>query len=158
MGTSKRLFCSIRKEWVAALPEEIVRQGVLRHMFDEKGFPPSLVSVEQPLRQLPHLLSANRHLVPNRRADIICFVKNQNTDGLHPLLIVECKSIKLAPMVMSQIVGYNHFVGSSFIALVNQDEIRTGWYDREKGGYAFVDFLPSYCDLIHSIKSPKIEH
>lgn len=153
MSDSQTLFCSIRKEWVAALPEEIVRQRVLLHMVEEKGFPASLVAVEQSLRLLPHLSTIDRRRVPNRRADIICFTKDLKTSsGLHPLLIVECKAIKLAPAIMNQIVGYNHFIGSCFIAIVNQEEMRTGWYDREKKDYSFVDFLPSYQELISSIQ------
>jgi hypothetical protein len=148
----KRLFCSIRKEWVAALPEELVRQRLLLHMIEEKGFPASLIAVEQLLRQLPHLSPAHRQKVPNRRADIVCYAKELHpTASLYPLLIVECKSIKLTPPIMNQIAGYNHFVGSSFIAIANQEEIRTGWYDGQQKEYRFVDFLPLYSDLLRPV-------
>ncbi len=136
------------------MPEEIVRQRLLLHMIDQKGFPASLVAVEQLLGQLPHLSTVDPRRVPKRRADIICFANRNHllsSSVLHPLLLVECKAIKLAPAVMSQVVGYNHFVGSSFIAVVNQDEIRTGWYDREKKDYMFVDYLPSYLELLKSL-------
>lgn len=149
MTTASSVFCVIRKEWVAALPEEIVRQRVLSYMIDHKGFPASLVAVEQCLRRLPHLSSRDRHRVPNRRADIICFAMRQAA-ALRPLIIIECKSIKLVPSVVNQVVGYNHFVGSRFIAIVNQDEIRTGWYDVDKRDYVFIDHLPSYHDLVSS--------
>lgn len=149
MAESQSLFCIIRKEWVAALPEEIVRQRVLFHMIEQKGFPASLIAVEQPLRGLPHLTATNRQRIPNRRADIVCFAKGGNHE-LHPLLIVECKSIKLAPVIMNQVVGYHHFIGSHFIAIANQEEIRMGWYDKEKKDYVFVDFLPSFSDLKES--------
>lgn len=146
---SQTLFCPIRKEWVAALPEEVVRQRLLLYMIEHKGFPLSLVSVEQPLRKLPHLsLSDSRH-VPNRRADIICFAKKDA--ALHPLLIVECKSIKLAPAMMNQIAGYNHYVRSPFIMIANQEEVRTGWFDQAKNDYVFIDFLPTYADLIKTL-------
>lgn len=146
----QNLFCAIRKEWVAALPEEIVRQRLLLHMIDQKGFPASLVAVEQALGQLPHLSPIDRQRVPKRRADIICFA-NMKSSVMHPLLIVECKSVKLVPSVMNQVVGYNHFVGSSFIAVVNHEEIRTGWYDHAKKDYVFVDYLPSYQELVASL-------
>lgn len=148
------LFCSIRKEWVVALPEEIVRQRILLHMIEEKGFPASLIAVEQSLRLLPHLSSQNRQRVPNRRADIVCFAKGINPDTtLYPLIMIECKSIKLVPSIMSQIVGYNHYVGSCFIGLANQVELRTGWYDAVKKDYSFIEFLPSYEDLIKTRQS-----
>ena len=145
MSDSSSILCLVRKEWVAALPEEIVRQQLLSHMIQQKGFPASLIAVEQSLKQLPHLTAADRLRVPKRRADIICYAKT--TEGLYPLLIVECKSIKLSPAIMNQIVGYNHFVRSHFIAIVNQEEIRTGWYDPMKKDYVFVNFLPSYSEL-----------
>jgi hypothetical protein len=150
MQESSTLFCAIRKEWVAALPEEKVRQRILFHMIDQKGFPASLVSVEQSLKHLPHLQAMDRRSVPNRRADIVCFSKGVRAD-LRPLLLIECKSIKLTPSIMSQVVGYNHFVGSRFIAIGNHEEIRTGWYNHEKKDYEFINFLPDYSDLIKVI-------
>lgn len=152
MSPLSQVFCSIRKEWVAALPEEIVRQRVLIHMIEEKGFPASLIAVEQPLKQLPHLSAVDCRYAPKRRADIICFAKGLSSAlALYPLLIVECKSIKLAPAIMNQIVGYNYFVKSRFIAIANQEEMRTGWYDAHKKDYTFIPFLPNYQDLIKCI-------
>lgn len=148
MSDSSSILCLIRKERVAALPEEIVRQHFLSHMITQKGFPASLIAVEQSLKHLPHLTPLDRLRVPKRRLDIICYAKSEQSNGLQPLLIVECKSIKLSPAIMNQIVGYNHFVKSHFIAIVNHEEIRTGWYDPQKKDYVFVNFLPSYSELI----------
>jgi hypothetical protein len=148
----EQMFCPIRKAWVTALPEEKVRQRILSHMIKEKGFPSALIAVEQHLRYLPHLSHLDLSQVPNRRADIVCFAKGLKAT-LHPLLIVECKAIKLVPSVMNQVVGYNHFVQSYFIAIVNHEEIRTGWYDVAKKDYAFVNFLPSYSDLMQSVQN-----
>jgi len=144
---NQSVTCLIRKTEVAALPEEIVRQRLLFHMINFKEFPASLIAVEQPLKQLPHLSAPERLHVPRRRADIICFAVGSKT-GLQPLLIVECKSVKLAPAIMNQIAGYNHFVRSRFIAVANDEEVRTGWYDSEKKDYVFVNFLPSYTELL----------
>lgn len=151
MSNSSSILCLIRKEQVAALPEEIIRQQLLSHMIDQKGFPASLIAVEQSLKQLPHLTHAERLHVPKRRADIICYAKKPQSGGLHPLLIVECKSIKLSSDIMNQIAGYNHFVRSHFISIVNHAEIRTGWYDPNKKDYIFVNFLPSYSELLKNI-------
>jgi hypothetical protein len=139
------LFCSIRKEWVAALPEEIVRQRLLLHMIQEKGFPPSLITVEQSLKSMSHICLESHTRLPNRRIDIVCFTPHGST--LHPLLMVECKAVALVPSILNQIVGYNHFVRSSFIAIANQKGVRTGWYQPETKEYAFIDFLPFYSDL-----------
>ena len=139
------LFCSIRKEWVAALPEEIVRQRLLLHMIQEKGFPPSLIAVEQSLKSMPHISTELHSRLPNRRVDIVCFTPIAST--LHPLLMVECKAVALVPSILNQIIGYNHFVKSSFIGIANQEGIRTGWYQPQTKEYAFIDFLPSYSEL-----------
>lgn len=152
MGEREQLYCMIRKEWVAALPEEQVRQRLLRYMIDELGYPASLVTVEQPLRSLPHLSVPDSRRVPDRRADILCFAK---TGGnlLSPLLLIECKAVKFSSSVINQVVGYNHFVKAPFITLANQEEIRTGWYDKAKGEYSFVDYIPPYNALQSSFST-----
>lgn len=147
MGESSQLYCLIRKEPVAPLPEERVRQRLLQYMISELGFPAPLITVEQPIRLIPGLDVSYSRRVPDRRADIVCFAKNKD-QALVPLLLVECKAVPLTSKVINQVLGYNHFVRSRFIALVNQDEIRMGWYDEKKGGYEFIDFLPSYASLV----------
>lgn len=148
------LFCPIRKELVAALPEERVRQRMLHLMLEEYGYPPGLVAVEKSLRQLPHLTPADQPLIPNRRADIVCFAKGVHPQfDLYPLLIVECKAVKLTQKVIGQITGYNHFVRAYFIAIANEEEIRIGWNDPNRDGYSFVPYLPSYTELIRAVKT-----
>lgn len=155
MSSSREtLFCPIRKEYVAALPEEQVRQRVLEHMIHDRGFPASLIAVEKSLRQLPHLTVADTLQIPDRRADIICFANGlQNFKGLYPLVTIECKAVKLTSRVISQVVGYNHFVRACFVVIVNQHELRTGWFDTTKNAYEFIDYLPSYSDLLKSIQT-----
>lgn len=146
------LYCPVRKEWVAALPEEHVRQRMLRHLFEDRGFPAPLVAVEKSLKQMPHLSAAGLVGMPNRRADIVCFARGIHpSSDLYPLLIIECKSVKLTPKVIHQVSGYNHYVQACFIAIVNDEEICTGWFDRVKGAYEFIDYLPSYDELIESL-------
>jgi len=147
--TSKSLYCLIREEWVAALPEEYVRQRVLNHMVNDCGFPKSLLAVEKPLRQLSHLSAAEQTLVPDRRADIICFAKDERitNGGIFPLLLVECKAVKLTSRVVDQVVGYNHFIRARYVMIVNQTELQMGWYDVEKKEYVFIDYLPNYKEL-----------
>lgn len=145
MTSLDSLYCPIRKAWIAALPEEHVRQRILKQMIEEEGFPASLIVVEKSVRQLTHLSPTEQKDVPDRRIDIICFAKKEKVEGeLCPLLTIECKSITLTPRVMNQVLGYNHFVKSPFIAVANHNEIRTGWFDPQKQTYVFLDYLPSY--------------
>lgn len=122
-------------------------------MIEERGFPASLIAVEQPLRLLPHLEVADRRRVPDRRADILCFAGGK-TGVLEPLLLIECKAVKLTERMVNQVLGYNHYVGSRFVCLVNDEQIRTGWYDAQAGRYFFIDFLPAYHELL-SCPCPK---
>ena len=38
-----------------------------------------------------------------------------------------------------------------FIALANDEEIQTGWYDQKEKSYRFVPYLPSYQELLESV-------
>lgn len=151
MSSRQTLYCRIRKEWVAALPEEYVRQRILNHMIDDLEFPAPLIAVECALGRMPHLSAAERAHVPDRRADIVCFAKDPVSGQLYPLLVIECKAVKLAARVINQVLGYNHFMRAHFIAIANQEEIRLGWYDAQRGQYEFVDYLPGHPSLIKSI-------
>lgn len=148
--SSHQIYCHIRKIWVAALPEELVRQRLVSHMIHNLGFPPSYLVLEKELRQMPHLIQDQRQF-PDRRADLICFGKDiHHKHTLYPLLLVECKAIKLTSKVFDQVVGYNHFLQAYFIAIVNEHEIKTGWYDQKKKEYVFVNNLPDYMTLLSS--------
>ena len=145
----QKIFCPIRREWVTSLPEELVRQRVLTYMIEKLGFPSSLITVETPLKQLPHLSTNDLLSIPDRRVDIICFTNGPS--GVHPLLLIECKAIKLTPRVVSQVIGYNEFVKSHLIAIFNETEMRVGYYDKEKKEYLFIDYLPSYQELVRKL-------
>jgi hypothetical protein len=148
----QQIYCHLRKMWVAALPEELVRQRLISHMVNHLNFPQSYLVLEKELRQMPHLEGDLRQF-PDRRADLICFAKDIHPKyALYPLLLIECKAVKLTSKVVDQVVGYNHFLQACFIAIVNADEIRTGWYDREKKEYTFINSLPNYATLVAMLK------
>lgn len=101
---------------------------------------------------MPHLQLASQE-IPDRRADIICFAKDIHPNhSLYPLLLIECKSVKLNDKVKGQVIGYNRFLQSYFLGIVNQTEMMTGWYNRTTGEYQFVSGLPSFNQLLSSIK------
>lgn len=153
MSLPEKVHCLIRKEWVAPFPEECVRQALLHKMVSSLGFPAALIGVERELKQMPHL-AQQRGKMPARRADIVCFGQNIHPlHSLYPLLVIECKAVKLTSKVVSQVVGYNHYLGAYYIAMANQSEIKLGWYDPVKQEHVFVDFLPTYNDLIKVAQS-----
>lgn len=135
------LFCLIRHTWVAAQPEEQIRQRLLHQLIYQLGYPIGSVGVEKSLRQMPHLqASAMRY--PDRRADIICFYKE------HPLLLIECKAVPLDEKVLRQVIGYNLFVKAQFIAVANQETVSFGWYDASIKDFRFISFIPPYIQVV----------
>ena len=135
-----QLKCLNRKVWVAATPEEIVRQSWL-HRLDAKGFPKSLTTVEKELSQLAHL---HGHKVPSRRADILCF--GNKGDTLVPLLLIECKAVPITQKAMTQAIAYNYYIQAPYLAIANKEEIRFGWIKGDEG-YVFLPHLPSFHEL-----------
>lgn len=134
------LTCLIRKERVAATPEEIVRQRILTAMVGTLGYPQSCLAVEKSLRQLPYVKNA-----PARRADILCYSKE--SASLYPLLLMECKAVKLNEKMKAQVCGYNAFVKAYFVAIANAEEVIVGWMDRQTREYQFIPGMPRYADL-----------
>lgn len=145
------LYCPVRKIRCKALPEEEVRIGLIHRMISQLAFPEHTLAIEKDLRLLPHLPAGIK--MPNRRADVLCFAKGINPGiDLYPLLMIECKAVKITEKVIAQVVGYNHYVQAYFVCVANQEEIRTGWRN-SYGTYDFVSYLPSYVELKNSIKT-----
>ncbi len=153
MKENNQIFDPIRGKNFSALPEEIIRQDLIHKMIYELNFPKSFIVVEKDLSLLPHL---KRFKSSNRRADIICFAKNIHPKHeIYPLLMIECKAVKLTKAVKDQVLGYNHFVGAYFTAIANKYEIFTYYYDLKNKRYKSIDFLPKYDELINAVKKRK---
>ena len=148
-----QLFCSIRKIWVAATPEEMVRQSLIQMMTGELGFPTGGIALEKRLKEMPHI-ELLKGPIPTRRADIIVFAKDIHPNYPYfPLLLIECKAVPLTEKVIRQVVGYNQFVKAHFIAIANQTEIRLGWYQPELQDYSFIPGLLPFGTLL-----PQAQH
>jgi len=146
-----KVYDIIRKQWVTALPEEVMRQKLIRLMVNDLGYPPSLIAVEKELASLSYLKADDLGQL-KRRMDIICFAKDIHPEHkLYPLLVIECKREKLTQSALDQVLGYNHYIRAFYIAIASPDELKTFWYSRLDGEYKSVDFLPSYKELLNSI-------
>ena len=151
--TTSRLYCPIRKIWVAAIPEEQVRQGWLQVMREKLGYPQEMLGVEKALHQMPHIEQGKTEL-PDRRADIVCYAKGIHPHySLYPLLLIECKAAPLTAKVKQQVTGYNLHVGAYFIAIANEKKLELGWWDPHKEDWTYISHLPSYQELV--VFSPK---
>lgn len=147
-----QIYCAIRKSWVTALPEEEIRQRLLMHMTDSLGYSAAHIAVEKELRQLPHLRQESN--LPLRRADILVFSDKIRKEGsLWPLLLIECKAVKLTPSVLRQVIGYNYYLKAPYIAVANAEMIQTGWLDPKTQKYQFINHLPSLQALLETMVS-----
>ena len=117
---NRQIYDGIRKEWVDALPEEIVRQKLLSHLVVDLGYPPHAIAVEKSLSELPGLKGKK---VPNRRIDLLCF----DSETLHPLLLIECKAVPLKEKMFAQVLGYNAFIEAPLICLANEEGFLLRW-------------------------------
>lgn len=121
-----------------ATPEECVRQHVLNHLIDDLHYPPSLISVEKELKFF--YLGA-----PRRRLDILVFTPADG--GFKPFLLVECKSVPLTKRVENQVFSYNTFVKAPFVAIVNQNEVRTASLVNSE--WTFVSQFPNLIEKLN---------
>jgi hypothetical protein len=150
MEEKKQLYCSVRKTWVSATPEEHIRQNILQLLIQSLGFPTAYISVEKEIKSLLHIQRSEQ--LSERRVDIICFTKSE-TSGLYPFLLIECKAVPITSKELRQVIGYNHHLKAPFIALANQFEKKLGWYDSQIADYTFVDYIPTYTELYSSIST-----
>ncbi|MCB1110710.1 MAG: type I restriction enzyme HsdR N-terminal domain-containing protein [Chlamydiia bacterium] len=141
MGLSpqnKQIYDPIRKKWVDAFPEEIVRQHLLNHLVKDLGYPPHVMIIEKQLSELPHLQNTK---VPSRRIDILCL----ESETLRPLLLIECKAVSIREKMFAQPLGYNAFIGAPLICLANQEELCLRW--ETEVSLNKLDRLPTYEQL-----------
>ena len=139
-------------------------------MVDQLQFPKGLISVEKELSTLPHLKNnlkgqkenlkedlkgqVQNQKLPLRRVDILVFGNNIHPlYSLYPLLMIECKKDKLTEAALQQVIGYNYYVQAYFVAVAGKEEIKVVFQDKKSQKIKTLDFLPSYLDLMRSIKS-----
>jgi hypothetical protein len=134
-----RIYDPIRRRAVAATPEELVRQFLLRKMTRELGYPRGLIAVEKEIGEL------------RRRFDIVCYGGHvQPGQELSPLLLIECKAVSCSESARQQAFGYNAALGAPFICIACKSEVHTLWLHANQ--IASVPFLPSYDELLELAK------
>jgi len=125
-------------------PEEEVRNTLLSKMRLDLGFPEGMLAVERRIGKIPHL-SGKR--VPDRRFDVVAFATNIHPlYPIFPILLIECKAHVISVEDFQQVIGYNTYVLSPFIAMANGEGEMLAW--KEKGEYRFHEGLFSYELLI----------
>lgn len=101
-----QIWCPLRRRYVAATPEEEVRQRLVLWLLSHVQVPPTLVAIE---RQVVYLNQP-------RRLDLLI-----HTTGGQPLLLCECKApgVELSHSTVQQAASYNAVVQAPGVLLTN---------------------------------------
>ena len=134
MEPAATVFDPVRKRYVAATPEEAVRQAVLRYLMDTLRVPANLIGVEFSLAALePGNL---------RRADIVVWRPGEGQ--LAPWLLVECKEprVRIDDSVAFQAGDYLKRIPCRYVMLSNGADNR--YLERIGDGYRLIAGLPYF--------------
>lgn len=126
----KYVFDAVRKKWIVATPEELVRQLVLLYLIHEKHFHKKYLKVE-------HGLTVN---LLYKRCDILAFGKNTR-----PFLLAEIKApgVLINDAVFRQIAAYNLPLQVQYLLVTNGLQTYCCQMDYNKQTYTFLPEIPS---------------
>lgn len=129
-----QVFDPIRRQWVALLPEEWVRQHFIGFLVNDRGCPASLLEVERPL-VLNNLA---------KRADIVV----NAADG-RPVALVECKApgVRIAQSTFEQAARYNLVFKVAFLIVTNGLRHYCCKVDHVTGRVEFLVDIPDHALL-----------
>ncbi len=125
------IFDVIRKKFVVLQPEEWVRQHLVHHLIEDKGYPESHINVEKQLT-----LNSIK-----KRYDVVVF----NSDGSIKIL-VECKApkIKIDQNTFDQIARYNMNLKAEYLIVTNGLRHFYCKMDFEQEKYIFLKDIPDF--------------
>lgn len=131
----RQVWCMIRNKYVAATPEELVRQLLLFVLTTKKGYTAGVVGVETSLK-------VNGL---DKRADVLVY-----DTKAQPLLICECKasSVKLNSNVIDQAAAYNMGLSAKAILLTNGNTTLFYLYSKEEEMFQQTTLFPDYQTLL----------
>lgn len=124
----------IRKKYLQALPEELVRQHLLYFLVHERNVPASLIGVEKGFE------------INERKKRVDVVVYNRKTQ---PILLIECKApeVKLSQAVFDQISVYNLKLKVPHLFVTNGVRHFYCQVDLKTGAISFEKDLPYYDEL-----------
>lgn len=135
MPDADKYYDPLRRKWVAATPEERVRQWFIGLLSDKGMVPSHLMMSEVPMK----------YGQKNWRADIVVY----SSDG-SPLAIVECKrpDVPISGAVAEQALRYTAVQDVKYIFLTNGKD--TYIYKRDCGCFEPVNTFPTYQQMRES--------
>lgn len=130
-GVHEQIFDVLRRKYVALTPEEWVRQHFVHFLTGHKGYPPTLLANEVPLRVGDKTI----------RADSVLY-----DTGLHPRMIIEYKAptVVLTQKVFDQISAYNLLLHVDYLVVSNGLQTYACRMDYGNQKYLFLEDLPDY--------------
>ena len=132
MPEKEKYYDPLRRKWVAATPEERVRQWFIGQLSDKALIPAWLMMSEVPMK----------YGQKSWRADIVVY----SGDGT-PLAIVECKrpDVAIDGAVAEQALRYSAVQNVKYIFLTNGKE--TYVYKRKDAGFEPMKHFPKYLEM-----------
>ena len=125
------IFDVLRKKSVRLMPEEWVRQHLIRYLIEYRQYPKSMIRVELGLKYDKLL----------KRSDILVFGQDGN-----PWMVIECKSpdSKLDDKVIHQVAAYSRSLQVKFIGISNGLKHYCWEIDQDKQSTRSLGDFPEY--------------
>lgn len=128
------LFCPFRRKYVAATPEEHVRQTFLHALVEHYGYPQSLIGVEVPIAVGAGV---------DKRCDAVVYSRS-----LQPLMLIEFKApkVSITQSTLDQAAVYNTTVHAPYLILSNSKQTVVAHID-DNQQISFLNHIPSWNQL-----------
>ena len=136
------IFCPFRRKYVAATPEEYVRQTFLHALVEQFGYPQSLIGVEVPIAVGAGV---------DKRCDAVVYSRS-----LQPLMLIEFKApeVAITQTTLDQAAVYNTTVHAPYLILANSKQTVVARIDKQSADgeqteqIQFLNHIPSWNQLL----------
>lgn len=136
------IFCPFRRKYVAATPEENVRQTFLHALVEQFGYPQSLIGVEVPIAVGAGV---------DKRCDAVVYSRS-----LQPLVLIEFKApeVAITQTTLDQAAVYNTTVHAPYLILANGKQTMVARIDKQSANgeqteqIQFLNHIPSWNQLL----------
>ena len=136
------IFCPFRRKYVAATPEEYVRQTFLHALVEQFGYPQSLIGVEVPIAVGAGV---------DKRCDAVVYSRS-----LQPLMLIEFKApeVAITQTTLDQAAVYNTTVHAPYLILANGKQTVVARIDKQTADgeqteqIQFLNHIPSWNQLL----------
>ena len=136
------IFCPFRRKYVAATPEEHVRQTFLHALVEQFGYPQSLIGVEVPIAVGAGV---------DKRCDAVVYSRS-----LQPLMLIEFKApeVAITQTTLDQAAVYNTTVHAPYLILANGKQTVVARIDKQSAEgeqteqIQFLNHIPSWNQLL----------